>query len=265
MDQPGHEHPEAAQAPPGLGPPEDLEAPAELSEDLREAIEVHLAEHGIELKVERDVSWQEHEPQGALIEAWFASPSGAAGFYCAKCQRTTIVGEPLHGPLRTSMLLRKNPELAVLLKGAEPDQLDLLVRAWERGELAPAINETRLRLASRRNRGMRRRDSNTRRRKACQRLMLRRFAEIGHGPTVFNELHEVLRENLGLCIKLTGFEAPPSVETLRKYWSGHENSIPQAERNAAAAAFMARPEAERKQVEKERRLGQLRPPDYLTP
>ena len=265
MDQPGHEHPEAAQAPPGLGPPEDLKAPAELSEDLREEIRTHLAEHGIELKVERDVSWQEHVPQGALIEAWFASPSGAAGFYCAKCQRTTIVGEPLHGPLRTSMLLRKNPELAALLKGADPDQLDSLVRAWERGELAPAINETRLRQASQRNRGMRRRDSNTRRREACQRLMLRRFAEIGHTPTVFNELHEVLRENRGLCIKLTGFEAPPSVETLRKYWSGHENSIPQAERNAAEAAFLARPEAERKQIEKERRLGELRPPDYLTP
>ena len=163
------------------------------------------------------------------------------------------------------MLLRKNPELAVQLKGADPDQLDSLVRAWERGELAPAINETRLRQASQRNRGMRRRDSNTRRREACQSLMLRRWAEIGHGPTVFNELYEALRANRGMCIKLTGFEDPPKVETLRKYWSGGAHPIPQAERNAAEAAFLARPEAERKQVEKERRLGELRPPDYLTP
>jgi len=265
MDQPGQQHPEAAQAPTGLGPPEDLEAPAELPEELRQAIGTHLAEHGIELKEERDVSWQEHVPQGAVIEVEFASASRAARFYCAKCQMTTTVGEPLHGPLRTSMLLRKNPELAALLKGADPDQLDSLVRAWERGELAPAINETRLRQASQRNRGMRRRDSNIRRREACQSLMLRRWAEVGHGPTVFNELYEALRGNRGMCIKLTGFEDPPKVETLRKYWSGHENSIPQAERNAAGAAFLARPEAERKQVEKERRLGELCPPDYLTP
>jgi hypothetical protein len=163
------------------------------------------------------------------------------------------------------MLLRKNPALATQLRGADPTQLDSLVRAWERGELAPAINETRLRKASQRNRGIRRRESNRRRREACQSLMLRRWAEVSHGPTVFNELYEVLRENRGMCIELTGFEDPPKVDTLRKYWSGRENSILQAKRNAAERAFMERPEAERKQVEKERRLGELRPPDYLTP
>jgi hypothetical protein len=95
-------------------------------------------------------------------------------------------------------------------------------------------------------------------------LLLRRVGEIGLVKAAVEELHSAL-EDKGRCIKLTGMNTPPSEETLSKYWAGRENSIPAARRLAAKAAFEKRPEAERAQIQKEIRLGELRPPDYLTP
>jgi hypothetical protein len=248
----------------GLGPKEDLEAPAELPAELLEAIRVDLAEHEIELDVDRDVSWQGHVPKGAIIEAELASHSRAARFHCAICQRHTIVGDPVFGPMRTARQLRKDPALAGALRGADESRLDALVEAYERGELAPQINEKRLEKAGQRSRGKRRREANAHRRQVCQALLRRRIAEIGNLDTAVQEIHEALK-NEEFCIKQTGFTTPPAEETLRKYWSGRKDSVSQAERNAAFHAYMQRPEAERNQIEKERRLGTLQPPDYLTP
>jgi hypothetical protein len=243
----------------GLGPAEDLEAPAELPGELLGDIKDHLAEHGLELQPERDVAWQGHKPPGALIEAWLASPSGAAGFHCARCERRFIVGEPEHGPLRTNRLLRKNPALAAQLRGADPEEVDSLVEAWERGELAPAINERRLRKVAEGTR-QRRRESDLRRIAGCQRWMLKRRAEIGQVDAVIAELYALLRDDLAARWEITGGDFLPREGTVRKYWTGGRNPISQAKRNASEAAYLRRPEAERKAIEKARRLGEPPPP-----
>jgi hypothetical protein len=157
------------------------------------------------------------------------------------------------------MLLRKNPGLAALLKGSDPEQVDSLVGAWERGELAPAINETRLQKAAERTR-KRRRESDQRRIKGCQRWMLGRRAEIGHVDAVIEELYALLKDDLAARWEITGGDFLPSEDTLKKYWAGGRNAIHQAERNASEAAYLRRPEAERKAIEKARRLGEPLPP-----
>ncbi len=226
-------------------------------------IREHLRGHNIKLQIERDVAWQEHEPPGARIQAHFASPSGPAGFWCGICGRRTIVGEALPGPARTARQLRKSPALASILRGTDPDQLDSLLAAHERGELAPAQNEERLRRAAQRSQGKRRRAANVRRREACQKLLLRLMSEINHREAAAEILHKALRDEES-CIKATGMRTPPSEATLMKYWSGREDSVPLAKRNAAKAAYLRQPEARRAQTEKERRLGTLAPPPYLT-
>lgn len=192
-----------------------------------EHIARHLSEHGIPMRLERDVSFLGNPQPEALISYVAAAGERAQRYHCASCPGRVFLIDPVD---------LRSPEERQAARTREEVQAAL-------AELAPVVR-----------RGPAARDPKAaRREELCHQWMLARYRELGNREDVWDELKALPQEDPGLWRELADEFHGLALDTIRRYWK----RIPQTARDAAKADYLATPERERNAAAAARRKHKL--------
>ena len=198
-------------------------------------------EHEKPFQLKRDVSYPGNLREDATF-TYFASEEEGEGYYCAICMgRTMIAKLPYGTPERNALARRRNPEIWGLAHDP-PEQLEEITVDFDRGLYARAARAEVARAKQRQTKRRGRDARSASRIENAQAWMLKRYAEIGHRETVWEELGDLLQTDPRLHRKLIGDDRPTTFGTAKRWW----DEIDVEERRAAKATYNQRPVEERK-------------------